>query len=129
MKFFDYCFYRIHQVYIKRKIDKHPQVYSSNWVSFGQVSNIMVFVQLFLYLLEIKCHILLIAAPLYIIISGMNCFFIMTTEKYEKLLEMYKNETHRTLKGWGVLLYEVISFALCAFLILTLRVFDISALS
>ena len=123
MKFFNYCFYRIHYLYIKRKIDKDPRVYSSNWVSFGEICNILIVIQLFLFLLEIKCKILFVAIPLYIIIYVMNYFVLLTTKKYENLLEKYKDETHKTLKAWGVVLYLVGSLALFIVSLFVFKVF------
>lgn len=124
MKFFDYCFYRIHYWYLKRKIDTHPRVYSSNWVSFGEICNILIFIQLFLFLFKIQCKILFVAIPLYIIIYGMNYFVLLTTKKYEKLLEKYEDETYKMLKGWGVVLYLVGSLALFIVSLFVFKVFN-----
>ena len=39
-------------------------------------------------------------------------FRLFTKQKYKSLKSKYKNEKHKTLKGYGVLLYEIGSFAL-----------------
>jgi hypothetical protein len=77
-----------------------------------------------MFLFKLKCNILLVIIPLYIIIYGINYFATLTTNKYEKLVEKYKDEKHKTLKGWGILLYMVGSLALLIVSLLELKVFQ-----
>ena len=119
IKFFDYCFYRIHYVYVKRKIDSAPRVYSTNWVSFGQICNILIFIQLFCFVINVKFEIVF-AIPLYIIVYGINYFIIFTKKKYDDLAEKHKKESYKKLKGWGVFLYllgSLIIWLLCNMLL------------
>jgi hypothetical protein len=114
-RFFEYCFYRIATVYIKRKIDKHPFVYACGWVTFGQLGNILTIFDIYqIFTNRIlgndKLLIWSIVLPLYII----NTFFFMNEKKYKWMVEHYKEEKNRKIKGWAVFLYEIVS--LLAFL-------------
>jgi len=120
MKFFEYCFYRIHSWYVHKKVASTPRIYSTNWVSFGQIFNILMFIQIFCFIIDVKFEILYIMLPLYIIIYGMNYFVLLTEKKYEKLVEKYKEESYKKLKGWGVFLYLISSLVVwlvCAILL------------
>jgi hypothetical protein len=112
MKFFDYCFYRILSYYIKRKVDKHPLIYTTGWVTLGQSCNIITIVTLFCFIFDIKYDFKTIWTCLVIIVYLINDRFLLTYKKYEKLSEIYKDEKHKKLKGWGVFSYIIVSILL-----------------
>jgi hypothetical protein len=108
-RFFEYCFYRICFVYYKRKIDTSPNVYACGWVCAAQLFNILTIIniyQIFTNAIFDKAILVWgIAIPIYFV----NYFIFFTKQKYKWMVEYYKNEKHRKLKGWGVFLYVSVS--------------------
>jgi hypothetical protein len=96
-------------VYIKRKIDKAPQIYSTGWVTLGQLCNILLIIRIlcFIFNLNLEYNSKISVGIISLLIYSINSFFLLTKKKYEKLAEKYKNEKHRKIKGWGVFLYLV----------------------
>jgi hypothetical protein len=105
MKLFDYCFYRIHSVYIHKKIDKHPRIYACGWTSFSQLCNMLSVVLLFCFVFNLKYDFKIIILTLTIGIYVTNYFFLLTEKKYKELTKKYKEEKNKKLKGWLVFLY------------------------
>jgi hypothetical protein len=109
--FFEYCFYRIHFLYVHKKIASDPNIYASGLVSGCQLFNVLTIINIFqiftnsTYDGDIKFLIWSIALPIFLI----NYFILLTEKKYIKLKEKYKEENNRKLKGWGVALYESLS--------------------
>jgi hypothetical protein len=105
---------------VHKRVDSAPRIYSTNWVSFGQVCNILSFIQILCFIINVKFEMIFVLIPLYIVIYGINYFFLLTDKKYEKLLEIYKYEKHKRIKGWGVFLYLIGSLVIwlaCIFLL------------
>jgi hypothetical protein len=69
--------------------------------------NVLIFIQVFCFIVNVKFEIIFVIIPLYIILYGINYFILLTEPKYNELAEKYKDEKHKKLKGWGVLLYLI----------------------
>ena len=107
--FFEYCFYRIHSWYLKYKIDTQPRVYSAHWVCVGTTSNLMTFIQIFCYFINIKFELLLLLLPIHAMNYWINYSFLLTDRKYKELEKKYKKEKFKKIKGFGVILYLISS--------------------
>jgi hypothetical protein len=108
-RFFEYCFYRICFVYHKRKIDIHPQIYSSGWVTGAQLFNILTIVDIYQIFTNTKYNATILVWSIVISLGIINSFILLTEKKYIKLTEKYKEEKNKKIKGWGVFLYVSVS--------------------
>lgn len=109
MKFFNYCFYRISSAY--KFIDSTGYyIYGNGVVSASQSFNVLTLISIFIYVIEEK------QKPSYALIVGALIFitnlFLYDKNKYNKLSEQWKDEKHKTLKGWLVFAYVVASLVL-----------------
>ena len=110
IKYFDYVFYKIATSKFYQKVDpKMPYIWAFGVLQFCQLCNILTLVGIYDIFTgvnlasEPKTFVWKIAFPL----SVFNVFFVMTEKKYKWLIERYKNEAHKKLKGWLVILYIV----------------------
>lgn len=46
------------------------------------------------------------------VVCGINYFVVFTEKKYEELAKKYKYEIHKSLKGWGIISYFIVSIIL-----------------
>ena len=115
MKFFYYIFYRIIDSRYYQKVEKKDAwIFGMGITTSCQAMNLnALLISLFG---ENKNEQLSIKEWLFIF-TGLFVInlFLLTNKKYLALKERWKDETHRTLKGWGVVLYTVGSLALFIF--------------
>lgn len=119
IKPFDYIFYRIATSKFYQKLDsKTPYIWAFGALSFCQLCNVLTIIGIFQTIhgkniLSIPNLSMKIGIPL----GVFNMLFVTTEKKYRWLIEKYKNEENRTLKGWFVISYVTIS--ILTFLIIT----------
>ena len=115
--FFYYCFYREESWYQKHRRLTAPWdqslVVSVSSVTSAQWFNLMTLATVVGYYFHFRINLIYILCML---VTGFVLLFInsrlFTEKKFKSLKSRYKNEKHKTLKGYGVLLYEIGSFVL-----------------
>ena len=115
LKFFDYVFYRIATTKYYQKVDpKTPYIWAFGCVSFFQLGNILTIVDIYQIFTKVRFDNASLVWSISIPLSIINVFFITTEKKYKWMVEHYKNEKNKIIKGWGVFLYmigSVLAFA------------------
>lgn len=109
MKFFNYCFYRISSAY--KFLDNTGYYISGNViVSACQSFNTIALFLVLFSLIDIKLTqtAIILIGVFFVIIN----LFLYDKKKYNKLSEQWKDEKHKTLKGWLVFAYVVASLVL-----------------
>lgn len=115
--FFYYCFYREESWYQKNVIRialwDHTYVHSVTAVTGAQWFNLLTLATVAGYYFHFRINL---SYKLCMVITAFVLLFInsilFTEKKFKSLKSRYKNEKHKTLKGYGVLLYEIGSFVL-----------------
>lgn len=103
--FFDYCFYRIATTRYFQKVDpKMPWIWAFGWVSFCQTGNVLTLIDVYQIFTNSTYNYESWIWPIAIFISIIN-MFLLTEKKYNRLVEHYKEEKNKKIKGWGVFLY------------------------
>ena len=114
--FFDYCFYRISTSWYYRKIEPStPYIWVCGQVTGCEVFNIMTLINVYHLINHSTYNFEIVFIPILIIVAMVNIFVLLTQKKYEFLIEHYKDEKHKKLKGWGVFLYVISSLFLFLF--------------
>lgn len=119
-RFWEYCFYRYCQFYMKHPLisfglTKSYDSFGERFVSTQQLLNILfLYLLIFGKVLETKVLIVSFFIFLAVVCVALNIvnegkYNIIT---YKRLEEEYKNEKNRRLKGWLVVLYWFLSTAL-----------------
>ncbi len=115
--FCDYFFYRACCFY-----KQHPIVYAdfafgaSTAVGVTHLFHILSLCVLWSILAKCECNVLypVVTAILLMIYYDIHVY---TVERYNRVAKKYKKEKHRKIKGWGVVIYIIISmlipFVLC----------------
>jgi hypothetical protein len=109
MNFFNYCFYRISSAY--KFIDGTGfYIYGNGVVSSCQAFNTISLISVLLTFFEYKLskEIIISTIAFYFILN----LFLNTKNKFNLLSERWKEEKHKTLKGWLVFAYVVASLVL-----------------
>jgi len=109
MRFFNYCFYRISSAY--KLLDSTGYFISGNViVSSCQAFNSITLLSIMFFLIEVELTkiIIIFTGLIFVIIN----LFILDKNKYIELSEKWKDEKFKTLKGWLVFLYVLISLVL-----------------
>ena len=104
MKFFSYCFYRISSAY-KFLDSTGYYIYGSGVVSACQSFNTITIISVLLSFSRYKLSNEIITTTIifYFVIN----FFLYGKDKYKKLQKRWKDEKHKTLKGWFVFVYII----------------------
>lgn len=111
INFLDYCFYRA-CCFHKR----HPFFFSnfaygaSTFLGVTHLFYIMSLSLIWSAVTGLECN-----AVYPIIIWILLCYYydsyVYTEERYKRLVKKYKNEKNKRIKGWGVVLYVIISMS------------------
>ncbi|MDR1347226.1 MAG: hypothetical protein LBJ63_02180 [Prevotellaceae bacterium] len=120
MKFFEYCFYRIANSKLYKKLDKkEPYIWACGWITLSQSCNIMTIITLYYIINNTKYDFKSVWITTFIVVCCIN-ILLLTRKKYEKLQIYYKDEKHKTIKGWGVFLYVILSLLLFGYVMIKL---------
>ena len=121
INFLDYCFYRA-CCFHKR----HPFFFSdfvlgaSTFMGVTHLFHIMSLSLIWSAVTGLECN-----AAYPAIIGILLCFYydhyVYTEERYKRLVKKYKNEKNKKIKGWGVVLYVIISMSTFFILIMLFR--------
>ena len=104
-----------HESWYQKHQGYWPYIASASVVTGAQYFNLMTLATIVGYffhfrITNIYIHLLCMLVPVFVLMF-IN-FRLFTKQKYKSLKSKHKNEKHKTLKGYGVLLYEIGSFAL-----------------
>jgi accessory gene regulator protein AgrB len=114
--------------YLQKVDPKTPYIWAFGWISSCQLGNILTITGIYQIFTNTtldndKLLVWSIAIPLSIV----NMFFMTTEKKYKWLVEHYKDEKNKKIKGWGVFLYVIGS--MLAFGFTGTKLFWVSAVS
>jgi hypothetical protein len=121
LKFFEYCYYRIANSKLYQKLDKkEPYIWARTWVSICQAWNILTIITVYHIINNTKYDFKPVFFSIFIVIHITNTFVFLRKKKYLDLQMYYKNEKHKTIKGWGVFLYVILSIFLFGYVMIKL---------
>jgi len=121
LKFFEYCFYRIaYSKYYQRVDKKEPYIWAWNGISFSQTCNVLTFITLYHIIKGIEYDFVIVGISIYVTIYFLNIFVFLPIRKYKEMGKWKKDEKYRTLKGWGVFLYILLSMLVFGFVFFAL---------
>jgi len=121
LRFFDYCFYRItYSKYYQRVDKKDPYIWAWGWISLCQTFNVLSIIIIYYLIIDTKFNFKLVCIPIYLTIYFLNIYCFLPIKKYKEMGKLEKNEKYRKLKGWGVILYILLSFAIFGFVMVKL---------
>ena len=121
LKFFDYCFYRItYSKYYQRVDKKDPYIWAWGGISLSQTCNVLTFITLYHIIKGIEYDFVIVGISIYVTIYFLNIFLFLPIKKYKEMGKWEKNEKYRTLKGWGVFLYILLSMLVFGFVFFAL---------
>jgi hypothetical protein len=111
--FFDYCFYRCASSKFAQKLDKqeYAHIAPAVWMTIFQTCNITTIITLYYIIIDTKFDFEIVIPSVFIPIALVNALYLFTRKRYEVLKIRYKDEKNKKLKGWGVVLYIVLSLA------------------
>ena len=115
IKFFEYCFYRIRNSKLSQLSGNHPQATASALISYCETMNILTIIFAFHLFYKNQHYLILCVIAIIIFLYVINTCLLLTEKKYKRLIEYYKDEKHKKLKGWGVFLYVVGSIFLAIY--------------
>jgi hypothetical protein len=127
LRFFDYCFYRCASSKFAQKLDKqeYTHIAPAVWITLCQQFNILTIIIIF-HIITNTTHVIddiIVFKPLsisiLIFLALVNALFLLTRKKYEALKIRYKDEKNKKIRGWGVILYIILSMTLGIIIILT----------
>ncbi len=109
-RFWEYCFYRVADSKMLQELVSNvfSSVSSCGYISLVQIMNLCTILNLLSMPRWLLC---IIAVSAYFIILFCN-FYVLNDKKYKELKAKYEDETHRALKGFGVIMYMLISYIL-----------------
>lgn len=108
-KLYEYYYYRISKFY--KDMGSKTPCHDASALIFSAISLIILtLISIVLMLVDVNWNLKL----MYIVSAIVIILGILTTDKnnYKKLEDIYKNESHTTLKGWLIFLSLIGSFAL-----------------
>jgi len=130
LHFFEYCFYRCASSKFSRKFEKEEDsdIAPCIWITGCQTLNITTIMITFhiitstVHVIDDKDFLITAWISTFTILALINAFFLLTRKKYEALKIRYKDEKNKKLRGWGVVLYIVLSLSLGIIAMFTFRV-------
>lgn len=109
-RFWEYCFYRVADTKLIKELvsEVFSSVTSCGYISLFQIMNLCTILNL-ISMPRFLFWTITVLADFIILFYN---FQIMNDNKYEELKAKHKDEPHRVLKGFGVIMYMLISFIL-----------------